>query len=266
MNQKHRSGFTIVELLVVIAVIAILASILFPVFAQVREKGRQTSCLSNVKQIGLGLMMYAQDYDEVFPPVFALSPGDQYYYETSWMNRLQPYARNNGIFVCPSSSYRNLDWKTSADLLKNYAFTPSARATETGANAMTLTSAFGSALFEGLGGFTAPRPIGWYARLAGSHSLGEIARPADTVAITDHKAYDWGMYQSAFFYPDPRHIREGEKRLPNGDQYPAGLINTVLCDGHAKAMNQESLLEIRKGYTRMFGPPADVYIHFWPYE
>ncbi len=67
-----RAAFTLIELLVVIAIIAILAAILFPVFAQAREKARQTSCLSNGKQMGLSLLMYAQDYDEtfVFSPIW----------------------------------------------------------------------------------------------------------------------------------------------------------------------------------------------------
>src|SRR5436853_7431745 len=67
MKAARRSGFTLIELLVVIAIIAILAAILFPVFAQARESARITSCLSNMKQIGLSWNMYAQDYDETYP-------------------------------------------------------------------------------------------------------------------------------------------------------------------------------------------------------
>ena len=66
-NTQNKKGFTLIELLVVIAIIAILAAILFPVFAQAREKARQTSCLSNMKQLSLGLNMYVQDYDETWP-------------------------------------------------------------------------------------------------------------------------------------------------------------------------------------------------------
>jgi prepilin-type N-terminal cleavage/methylation domain-containing protein len=66
--MRQRGGFTLIELLVVIAIIAILAAILFPVFAQAREKARQTTCVSNLKQIGTAFMMYVQDYDETYPP------------------------------------------------------------------------------------------------------------------------------------------------------------------------------------------------------
>src|SRR5947209_15517704 len=66
-EMERKKGFTLIELLVVIAIIAILAAILFPVFARAREKSRQISCLSNLKNIGLATLMYAQDYDETFP-------------------------------------------------------------------------------------------------------------------------------------------------------------------------------------------------------
>src|SRR6186997_1566649 len=67
MSENRRRGFTLIELLVVIAIIAILAAILFPVFAQAREKARQAACMSNTKQIGIALMMYTQDFDELLP-------------------------------------------------------------------------------------------------------------------------------------------------------------------------------------------------------
>jgi prepilin-type N-terminal cleavage/methylation domain-containing protein len=101
-------GFTLIELLVVIAIIAILAAILFPVFAQAREKARQTSCLSNTKQIGLGAMMYCQDYDEMYPRMYAWNtstweelPG----FDTlaaPYMGQAVGRDRAPGLFKCPS--------------------------------------------------------------------------------------------------------------------------------------------------------------------
>ncbi len=103
-----RRGFTLIELLVVIAIIAILAAILFPVFARAREKARQTSCLSNVKQLMLAWNMYAQDYDEMSnryaaytAPAVVIPVGGRDY----WFELLQPYVKNSQIFSCPS--YRN---------------------------------------------------------------------------------------------------------------------------------------------------------------
>jgi len=102
--MKHKStftarrGFTLIELLVVIAIIAILAAILFPVFARARENARRASCMSNLKQIGLGMMMYAQDYDE-HVICHSLSVSGLYWYQT-----LQPYVKSNQLFFCPSSN------------------------------------------------------------------------------------------------------------------------------------------------------------------
>jgi len=92
-----RKGFTLIELLVVIAIIAILAAILFPVFAKVREKARQTSCLSNEKQLGLGFVQYVQDYDETFPAC-----PDQY--GTGWAGRIYPYVKSTGVYGCPDDA------------------------------------------------------------------------------------------------------------------------------------------------------------------
>jgi prepilin-type N-terminal cleavage/methylation domain-containing protein len=98
---RSRAAFTLIELLVVIAIIAILAAILFPVFAQARERARQISCVSNMKQLGLAVMMYAQDYDETYPLTanYGVAPDP-----TIWPEALQPYIKNQGVFNCPSAS------------------------------------------------------------------------------------------------------------------------------------------------------------------
>lgn len=101
-NHRGRNGFTLIELLVVIAIIAILAAILFPVFAQAREKARTTACLSNMKQLGTAEAMYLQDYDEKFVIWRYFQPnGDK----LTWVELLQPYCKNKQIWICPSDEY-----------------------------------------------------------------------------------------------------------------------------------------------------------------
>jgi prepilin-type N-terminal cleavage/methylation domain-containing protein/prepilin-type processing-associated H-X9-DG protein len=139
--MKRRRGFTLIELLVVIAVIAIIAAILFPVFAQAREKARQATCLSNCQQWGKAFMMYVQDHDETYPLAFGYDPGfvSGWAYNTnhmvpagwragqsprvysiapsSWANSVQPYLKNYGVYACPSApESRFVGSLTDADL------------------------------------------------------------------------------------------------------------------------------------------------------
>jgi prepilin-type N-terminal cleavage/methylation domain-containing protein/prepilin-type processing-associated H-X9-DG protein len=113
--MTRRTAFTLIELLVVIAIIAILAAILFPAFAQAREKARQATCTSNVKQVCLGALMYAQDYDEVFPGNFRPGAGQSFWHWVTapyiqrgtvpvrWLDREAAARMAGGVFTCPSA-------------------------------------------------------------------------------------------------------------------------------------------------------------------
>jgi len=102
---RKLNGFTLIELLVVIAIIAILAAILFPVFAKVREKARQTACLSNQKQLGLGIMQYVQDYDEAFPcGNLPSSFGGLYGGGAGWANQVYAYVKSAAVYTCPDDA------------------------------------------------------------------------------------------------------------------------------------------------------------------
>jgi prepilin-type N-terminal cleavage/methylation domain-containing protein/prepilin-type processing-associated H-X9-DG protein len=98
LPRKSRGGFTLIELLVVVAIIGILAAMLFPAFARARENARRTSCLSNLKQIGLAFMQYTQDYDEAYPLTSFPSTN------ISWTVSAQPYIKNLQLYRCPSDT------------------------------------------------------------------------------------------------------------------------------------------------------------------
>jgi prepilin-type N-terminal cleavage/methylation domain-containing protein/prepilin-type processing-associated H-X9-DG protein len=118
-RNQSRKAFTLIELLVVIAIIAILASILFPVFARARENARRSSCMSNMKQLGLGMIQYAQDYDEKTvgqrstegynAGADAWLPG-----EVNWIQGVFPYVKSKQIYLCPSqkTNVPGLSWGT----------------------------------------------------------------------------------------------------------------------------------------------------------
>lgn len=131
--SRSRHGFTLIELLVVIAIIALLAAILFPVFARARENARRASCQSNLKQIGLALAQYTQDYDSILPRGYviydhttaACVPQKNWYViqvgfdgatnglSTTWMDYLDPYVKSTQIYFCPSGTTGNgVKWTT----------------------------------------------------------------------------------------------------------------------------------------------------------
>jgi prepilin-type N-terminal cleavage/methylation domain-containing protein/prepilin-type processing-associated H-X9-DG protein len=119
-SERRNRAFTLIELLVVIAIIAILAAILFPVFAQAREKARAIACLSNCKQIGLAVMQYTQDYDEMYPcnswdtPPIGTAETDNrdpnFRTAMNWPFKIQPYLKNRQVFVCPSDPNPKNGW------------------------------------------------------------------------------------------------------------------------------------------------------------
>lgn len=115
--MKRENGFTLIELLVVIAIISLLAGILLPVFKQAREKARNTTCQSNMKQLGTAMLMYIQDWDETAPPAnvsgtsrfYACCSYDGLTGKAFWMDLLYPYTKNWSILVCPSHDFGSYD-------------------------------------------------------------------------------------------------------------------------------------------------------------
>jgi prepilin-type N-terminal cleavage/methylation domain-containing protein len=196
MTHRHRSsqdGFTLIELLVVIAIIAILAAILFPVFAQAREKARAVSCLSNTKQMGLGLTMYVQDYDESFPywswwyssdagncgsrDTSALNAGCNHW-ESMWFNAIYPYVKNNQVFSCPSANDKST-------LLQNAAWGWTNNNTAT----LMTNNGFNSALINSPNNYAYNQALAEGTLYGGSGgaatTLASLGLPAQILAIAD---------------------------------------------------------------------------------
>jgi prepilin-type N-terminal cleavage/methylation domain-containing protein/prepilin-type processing-associated H-X9-DG protein len=243
-------AFTLIELLVVIAIIAILAAILFPVFAQAREKARQASCTSNEKQIALGILMYVQDYDETFPiywynelstatdPPFTpeITSGT-----FGWNEAIYPYIKNIQLFRCPSS--------------------PRARTLTVGADGSTFgsddsapTGASGYAINSRLAGNNATLDHTQNPRSPGS-ALAELEFAAATILITEASSNcsdgcassdenEWGwegrhvdkLYGDGWDYgtsPNAAYISNGKPPL----QRHNGGANYAFSDGHVKFLN-----------------------------
>jgi prepilin-type N-terminal cleavage/methylation domain-containing protein/prepilin-type processing-associated H-X9-DG protein len=198
-----RKGFTLIELLVVIAIIAILAAILFPVFAKAREKARQSSCLSNVKQLALGIMSYCQDYDEKLPPrYYRLDPGVAG--GPNWCDHLvQPYIKNTQVIQCPSTIGRSYGYN------QNYLNWTAIGSIATPAE--TVLTAEVKKSFNDVGG------IGWDLSVFPPSSFGNP--PA--IPATDED--DQPVAGDPIYAPRARGVHNGGG-------------NVGFCDGHAKWM------------------------------
>jgi hypothetical protein len=220
-----KSAFTLIELLVVIAIIAILAAILFPVFAQAREKARAISCLSNLKQAGLAYAMYTQDYDETTPIQRAYDNLKQGTGGPYWYVLLQPYVKNWGLMVCPDRT------ATTTKTGVNYPTAVNGRLLGYGYNDGWISdSSLGLTLQTKIpdplnpGGTVSARP---------GRSIAGIQAPADTVAFGD--TYDTPGYSIAM------------DNLLGGSDAPAttsglrhnGNLNFVFVDGHAKIIHMQ---------------------------
>lgn len=227
----RRRAFTLIELLVVIAIIAILAAILFPVFAKARAAARKTSCLSNLKQIGLGSLMYVQDYDEKFHPQYAIVPKGGaappfYYYQdgSNWYlaphNFPQPYIKNQNVFRCPDDQVPWYYPGIGNDLGTSYGFNSQFQ---------------GNNNFDGLGG---QRGQAVPSYLDGS-AMAVIQQPAQKVMWIDSDvgwASDWG---ATWWTGDPN---GGGDECSGAAQRHSDGLNVCFVDGHAKWVNRTRIV------------------------
>ncbi|MGC4048106.1 MAG: DUF1559 domain-containing protein [Armatimonas sp.] len=267
MKNRHgftrTAGFTLIELLVVIAIIAILAAILFPVFAQARAKARQTACLSNMKQIGTAIMMYAQDYDEVLPGNTALNgtgqPTDGRWpapavsahsaglgepmgwmqpYDPAnpgtyriWARDIQPYIKNLQVMHCPETKPRSSDGTCVA---------PTTCEVQGVANAGN-----GNILLNGI---------------PASKPLAAITTPADIIFA--HEVRNWNRVAQE----KPRGILVGgEVRYTNFsnayyDVLHSGGANLLFCDGHAKWQKRGAMRYAQFGAPESLNPGQPLYL------
>ena len=226
--RATKAHFTLIELLVVIAIIAILAAILFPVFAQAREKARQTACLSNLKQIGTGLMMYTQDYDETLPGnqftapnnisgdagVATLTPigfmdTDATKVGRNWGRDTQPYIKNTQVYNCPNAIPRSSISAGSA-----YAETTDPK----GSNASYLLNGLVSS--QPLAVIPAPADTIFVHEYIANSRVGQVRPCPATSPVT--ATTTWNQFNHTYY--DRQHAGGA-----NG-----GGANFLFCDGHAK--------------------------------
>lgn len=222
LQNSRRKAFTLIELLVVIAIIAILAAILFPVFARARENARRTSCMSNLKQMGLAAMQYVQDYDEFYPRTLIANtqlPPDGDFWNNGywyWPQILYPYHKSTQVFYCPSS----VEPSTSPPTTRHY-----------GANTAIIV-------------YTSSLP---------ATSLAAIITPASTYMMTDSgalridRSYTRFLESNNYYLPgagsagNPCNttIANAKADCENGRHFDG--VNVAFADGHVKWLKSSVL-------------------------
>ena len=220
MPRTRKRAFTLIELLVVIAIIAILAAILFPVFAQARDRARMSACLSNERQIGTALMMYAQDYDETLPyirfhGVGACPKGAQCYV---WKNAIQPYLKSLDVLSCPSNPYS-----------RAVPGLPPTEPSKLGTNAegWELTPEQRMPISYGMNSCAAT----WIpADQKGSGPptrLGQLVRPADTIMVAENRNLPYADILIDWLWT--------QGRCNGVFSHPSKVANFIFYDGHVKS-------------------------------
>jgi prepilin-type N-terminal cleavage/methylation domain-containing protein/prepilin-type processing-associated H-X9-DG protein len=203
MKRSDRSGFTLIELLVVIAIIAILAAILFPVFAQAREKARQSACLSNVKQIATSYFMYAQDYDGQYTQ-------NRYDGRTpyTWKSAIFPYVKNIDVYRCPSNAFNKIPAPGEKGWVERNEPTPRSYAMN------------GATLHDGM-------------------SDAAIQTPAETILLCEARYQYPDVYPSTEGWSSFKYSSANDA-TPKSDlgvmQTHSSLSNYAFFDGHVKTM------------------------------
>jgi prepilin-type N-terminal cleavage/methylation domain-containing protein/prepilin-type processing-associated H-X9-DG protein len=261
-TPRRRAAFTLIELLVVIAIIAILAAILFPVFAQAREKARQASCLSNTKQLGLALLMYVQDYDETFPHAAFWNQAQSFSTFYSWTSQrcIQPFIKNKGIYVCPS------DPKRTQHDAAYYGLEADRVPASISYMANSISPQYTQDQSGSLFGVTNPRGLltvgPAYNDTSGPTALAAVPAPADIVMLIDgrdelyegiwfcgeweNNEIDWcysaiGDVVYSWMFPLYTTLaQEGDRYYRGWRKHTAGA-NAVFADGHSRVVRAGDL-------------------------